>query len=54
VPDKVPDLFTHSLGVGSIIINKKRNKVLVVKEARGLRKDCWSLSGGMVDPGETI
>jgi len=54
VVDKVPELFTHSIAVGSIILNKNRDKVLIVKEARGLRKHCWSLAGGMVNIGETI
>lgn len=42
------------VGVGAIIIDKDRRRVLLVKRGREPALGRWSLPGGLVDVGETL
>ncbi len=42
------------VGVGAIIFDQTRTRVLLVKRAREPAKGLWSVPGGLVDVGETL
>eukprot|EP00096_Caligus_rogercresseyi_P010113 TRINITY_DN3577_c0_g1_i1.p2 TRINITY_DN3577_c0_g1~~TRINITY_DN3577_c0_g1_i1.p2 ORF type:complete len:257 (-),score=60.79 TRINITY_DN3577_c0_g1_i1:1330-2100(-) len=52
-PCRVPPYSHHNVGVGAIVVDETRDKILAVKE-RHRRDDHWKLPGGYVDPGEEL
>lgn len=51
---KLPLFASHYVGVGGLVLNKERNKILSIQEAKSHFKGLWKIPGGAVDPGETI
>ena len=53
-PSKIPNFATHYCGVGGLVLNRDRTKILAIQERRPIRKDLWKLPGGMVETGESL
>lgn len=52
--NKLPHFASHYVGVGGLVLDKERKKVLCIQEARPLINDLWKLPGGLVETGESI
>ena len=53
-PSKLPLYASHYVGVGGLVLNKMKDKILSIQEAKSHFKGLWKIPGGAVDPGETI
>lgn len=53
-PSKLPCYSSHNLGVGGLVFNHKRTKLLAIKENIEGFTHVWKFPGGLVDEGETI
>lgn len=51
---RLPGFATHYIGVGGMVINKERTKLLCIQEQRPLSPGQWKLPGGLVETGESI
>ena len=51
---KFPLFASHYVGVGGLVLNKEKTRVLCIQEARSHFKGLWKIPGGAVDPGESI
>lgn len=52
-PNQLPSYAMSTIGVGGVVINKKR-EVLLIQERFAWVKDYWKLPGGCLDIGESI
>ena len=53
--NKMPTFATHYAGVGGLVFNHDKTKMLAIQEQVMLTdRDLWKLPGGRVDPGEGI
>lgn len=52
-PDRLPAFANHQVGVGGILINK-RKEILLVQEKHGPKDRPWNVPGGYLDPKDTI
>ena len=52
--DKIPKYCSHQVGVGGFVLDKKTNKILLVKEnnPNSNHVNNWKLPGGLCDAGE--
>lgn len=50
----MPGYATHYVGVGGLVLNKDRSKVLCIQEQKPLIPGVWKLPGGLVENNETI
>ena len=53
-PSRLPSFATHYVGVGGMVMNKDRTKLLCIQEQRPLMPGVWKLPGGLVEAGESI
>ena len=49
----LPGYASHYVGVGGLVLNKSKEKVLLITEKRAVDKS-WKMPGGLVENGETI
>ena len=55
--NKIPGYASHYIGVGGVVMNKDKSKLLCIQERRPApdqEGSLWKLPGGLVDPGESI
>ncbi len=50
----LPGYASHYVGVGGLVFNKDRTKILSIQEKTPMIKGLWKLPGGLVDSGETV
>ena len=48
-PSRLPGYATHYIGVGGMVMNKERTKLLCIQEQRPLLPGIWKLPGGLVE-----
>lgn len=53
-PSRLPGYATHYIGVGGMVMNKERTKLLCIQEQRPLLPGIWKLPGGLVEQGESL
>lgn len=51
-PNKLPNFTTHYVGAGGIIIHN--NRLLLVQEKNGLKREQWGVPNGLLDHNELI
>lgn len=51
---RLPGFATHYVGVGGLVLNKQKTKVLCIQEQRPSQPDKWKLPGGLVETGESL
>lgn len=49
---RLPSITTHNVGAGGLII--KDNKILLVQEKNGSKKEMWGIPNGLIDNDELI
>lgn len=52
--NKMPSYATHYVGVGGMVLNKDRTKILAIQEQKPIIEGLWKLPGGLVETGESI
>ena len=52
--NKMPSFATHYVGVGGLVFNKDRTKILAIQERKPIIEGLWKLPGGLVETGESI
>ena len=52
--NKMPHFASHYCGVGGVVINKDRTKVLCVQERTSWMLKMWKFPGGLAEKGEYI
>lgn len=52
--NKMPSFATHYIGVGGLVLNKDRTKILAIQERKPIIEGLWKLPGGLVETGENI
>jgi 8-oxo-dGTP pyrophosphatase MutT (NUDIX family) len=52
--NKLPGFASHYVGVGGLVLDRERQKVLAIQERKPLINDLWKLPGGLVETGESI
>jgi ADP-ribose pyrophosphatase YjhB (NUDIX family) len=52
--NKMPSFATHYVGVGGLVLNKDRTKILAIQERKPIIEGLWKLPGGLVETGESI
>ena len=52
--NKMPSFATHYIGVGGLVLNKERTKILAIQERKPIIEGLWKLPGGLVETGENI
>ena len=50
----MPSFATHYVGVGGLVLNKDRTKILAIQERKPIIEGLWKLPGGLVETGESI
>jgi ADP-ribose pyrophosphatase YjhB (NUDIX family) len=50
----MPSFATHYIGVGGLVLNKEKTKILAIQEQKPLIEGLWKLPGGLVETGENI
>ena len=50
----LPTYATHYVGVGGMVLNADRTKLLCIKEQNPIIPGLWKLPGGLVEDGETL
>ena len=53
-PSTMPLYASHYVGVGGLVLNKDKTKILCIQEQTSQFGKFWKLPGGAVDPGETL
>jgi len=55
-PNKMPGFASHYVGVGGLVLNKERDKMLCIQERKPPTElgRLWKLPGGLVESGESI
>jgi ADP-ribose pyrophosphatase YjhB (NUDIX family) len=53
-PSTMPLYASHYVGVGGLVLNKDKTKILCIQERRSQFGKLWKIPGGAVDPGESI
>ncbi len=48
-PSRLPGYATHYIGVGGLVMNKEKTKLLCIQEQRPLLPGVWKLPGGLVE-----
>ena len=51
---RLPGYATHYIGVGGMVLNSQRTKLLCIQEQRPLLPGVWKLPGGLVETGESL
>ena len=52
---RLPDFATHYVGVGGVVLNREKTKMLCIQERVSVVRDnIWKLPGGLVETGESI
>ena len=51
---KIPFYASHYIGVGGLVLNKDKSKILAIQEKKSHFKRLWKIPGGAVDPDESI
>lgn len=51
---KLPGFASHYVGVGGLVLNQDRSKILCIQEQTPIIKDLWKLPGGLVETGESL
>ena len=46
--NKLPGFASHYVGVGGLVLNRDRTKLLCIQEAKPLIPGLWKLPGGLV------
>ena len=52
--NKMPSFATHYVGVGGLVINNDRTKILAIQEQKPVIEGLWKLPGGLVETNESI
>ena len=50
----MPSFATHYIGVGGLVLNKNKTKILAIQERKPISEGLWKLPGGLVETGENI
>ena len=50
----MPLYASHFVGVGGLVLNKDKTKILCIQEQRSHFGKFWKIPGGAVDPGESL
>ena len=50
----IPFYASHYIGVGGLVLNKNKSKILAIQEKKSHFKRLWKIPGGAVDPDESI
>lgn len=54
-PNTMPGFASHYVGVGGLVLNKDRTKLLCIQEKNSITgRPFWKIPGGLVEAGESI
>jgi ADP-ribose pyrophosphatase YjhB (NUDIX family) len=51
---KLPGFASHYCGVGGLVLNEDRSRILCIKEQISIGEPFWKIPGGLVDTGENL